>query len=341
MDFVSSYDVLEANLPFVLNNYQFISVIGKGSFSAAFEVVSIKHQTKMCAKVTLLDETIIQSDGTIIDTEIYALLALSHPNIVKLYDVFVYNPYAIYILDLCVEGTVADEIFLYGRLSIIRANEIMVGVLSALKQCHESSIAHRDIKPSNIFLMQTGKPKLGDFGLCSFVTSKKGVTNACGSEYYCAPEMFKGSAFCPFKADVYSLGITYYQILTGLLPRSEDVLFFPDYVDERARTIILKMVDISPEKRPSIKQLQEDPFFQKKIRTNNDGKIQSFLSSHASATIFRPNILPKLKQTLSPNSQNVVQPHERPLSLIMSPKGTMNRRRQSYRGFIPQVTQPV
>jgi len=269
----SSFNIFENKLPFLLRDYKFIKLLGKGTFSSAFEVTNDQYNSSLCAKIAIIDQSVVAHDGSILDPELYALLSFNHPNIVKLFDFFVIDNYVFYIIELCENGTVQDEILKNGPMKIGRAKEIFYGIVSALIECQRNNIAHRDIKPSNIFLSQEGKPKLGDFGLSTVLHKGKFVNNACGSLHYFAPEVISGNPFCPYMSDVYSLGVTLYYMLTGKLPDSKNSLTFPSGFNVDAKDLIIRMIDLDPHKRPYLEEIRQHSFLKVKPKGCGSGNF--------------------------------------------------------------------
>ncbi|OHS94546.1 hypothetical protein TRFO_39271 [Tritrichomonas foetus] len=357
------------SLPFSIDSYDFISYIGRGSYSYAFEVRSHKYErTTFCGKATPLFSTadcngypynpqqndengnnqnmedenhsnynlnnetggyppemysgLIDENGNVTDMELYALTLLDHPNIIRVYDYFASNCYLFLILEYCNGGTLQDKI---NNCESYKKGEapdpqvvfkIVESITSALKICHNSNIAHRDIKPENIFFDEYNRPKLADFGLSSLIGNDSMVNEACGSIGYLAPEIFansscppesqrkcennqknasinidflKNSTYDPYKADIWSLGVTFYVMLTGhlpftsqssgpankaslknplrvtnsLLPSKPLKLSFPPNVDPRLAKMITSMLIFDPECRPSISQICQCEYIKK------------------------------------------------------------------------------
>jgi serine/threonine-protein kinase len=144
---------------------------------------------------------------------------LSHPNIVKVYDVS-YGDRLQYIVMEYVEGiTLKEYIRQQGRLQPREVIHFTAQILRALQHAHDKGIVHRDIKPQNILLLANGFIKVTDFGIARFSTGlTKSVTeSAIGSVHYISPEQARGET-TDDKADIYSVGVVLYEMLTGALP---------------------------------------------------------------------------------------------------------------------------
>ena len=123
-----------------------------------------------------------------------------------------------YIVMELVEGiTLKDYISKKGKLTVKEATSIAIQVSMGLEAAHNRNIVHRDIKPQNIIISTDGKVKVTDFGIARVASSNTISTNAMGSVHYSSPEQVRGG-YSDFKSDIYSLGITMYEMVTGRVP---------------------------------------------------------------------------------------------------------------------------
>ena len=153
------------------------------------------------------------------ETEAQAVARLSHPNIVNIYDVGMEDGINYIVMELAEGITLKEYIRKKGYLSPKETVEISTQIASAISHAHKNHIIHRDIKPQNILVSDTGIIKVTDFGIAK-ATSSNTVTStatAMGSVHYISPEQAKGR-FCDEKSDIYSLGITMYEMVTGHVP---------------------------------------------------------------------------------------------------------------------------
>jgi serine/threonine protein kinase len=158
---------------------------------------------------------------------------LDHPNIVKILDTF-QTDYSLYIvMELVRGGDLFDRIVLRGRYNEQDARVIMAKVLSATQYLHDNNIVHRDLKPENILLVEPDNDtevKITDFGLAK-KTNQDGLKTFCGTPQYFAPEVLKRKGSIMGKgryfasADMWSLGVVLYILLSGTFPFDEDSLF--------------------------------------------------------------------------------------------------------------------
>ncbi len=152
-----------------------------------------------------------------------AIAVLSHPNIVKVYDVSLGDRIQ-YIVMEYIDGITLKEYI--GQQKVIPWKEAVhftVQILQALRHAHEKGIVHRDVKPQNIMLLQDGTIKVTDFGIARITNNEtRTMTDkAIGSVHYIAPEQARGAA-ADGKADIYSVGVMMYEMLTGKLPFEAD-----------------------------------------------------------------------------------------------------------------------
>ena len=152
-----------------------------------------------------------------------AIAVLSHPNIVKVYDVS-YGDKLQYIVMEYVEGiTLKENIEQQGDISWKETVHFTTQILRALQHAHDKGIVHRDIKPQNIMLLENGTIKVTDFGIARFSRSEtRTMTDtAIGSVHYISPEQARGD-ITDDKSDIYSVGVVMYEMLTGQLPFQSD-----------------------------------------------------------------------------------------------------------------------
>lgn len=152
-----------------------------------------------------------------------AIAVLSHPNIVKVYDVSFGDCIQYIVMELIDGITLKDYISHNGPLPWKEAIHFTAQILRALQHAHDKGIIHRDVKPQNIMLLQDGTIKVTDFGIARFSQSETQTMTdkALGSVHYIAPEQARGD-FTSDKVDIYSVGVMLYEMLTGQLPFEAD-----------------------------------------------------------------------------------------------------------------------
>ena len=180
---------------------------------------------------------------------------LNHPNIVTIFDFGEADGLFYFSMEF-VDGNNVRELMQSGALTPALALQIIPQVCDALRYAHDEGVVHRDIKPENILLDKKGRVKIADFGLAKIVgLSPAYLTLTCthevmGTLYYMAPEQMKRSHSVDHRADLYSLGVVFYEMLTGELPVGR---FAPPShkarVDGRLDSIVLRALSREPEHR--------------------------------------------------------------------------------------------
>jgi len=155
--------------------------------------------------------------------EARALARLSHPNIVAVHDVGKAGDYYYFVMEY-VEGVNLRQLLRDGQLRPEHALRLVPQICDALQYAHEEGVVHRDVKPENILLDRKGRVKIADFGLAKLLGRDTGNFTLTGSRqvmgtlYYMAPEQIERPLEVDHRADIYSLGVVFYEMLTGQLP---------------------------------------------------------------------------------------------------------------------------
>jgi serine/threonine-protein kinase len=153
--------------------------------------------------------------------EAQSAAGLSHPNIVNVYDVGDDSGLHFIVMEL-VEGiTLKRFIERKGKLEVKEAVGIGIQIAQGMEAAHDNHIIHRDIKPQNIIISRDGKVKVTDFGIAKATNSNTITSNAMGSVHYLSPEQARGG-YSDEKSDIYSLGVTMYEMLSGKVPFAGD-----------------------------------------------------------------------------------------------------------------------
>ena len=203
-------------------NYKIISLLGEGGMGNVYLAEHTQVNRKAAIKILLPQHLKNAEIKNRFKNEASLLAELNHPNIVNLYD-FAEDESGLYLIMEFVEGTPLDEYILNvsGAIPSERSIPIMKKVLSAFSYAHSKGIIHRDIKPSNIIIGKNDEIKVLDFGIAKILDSaNKNLTKTgsqMGTVFYMSPEQVEGKVL-DIKSDIYSLGVTFYQILTGLNP---------------------------------------------------------------------------------------------------------------------------
>ncbi|MDE6505992.1 MAG: protein kinase, partial [Eubacterium sp.] len=205
------------------SRYEIHEIIGVGGMSVVYKAYDNVDDRIVAVKI--LKEEFANDDEFVrrFKNESKAIAVLSHPNIVKVYDVS-FGDKIQYIVMEYVDGiTLKEYIQKQGIITWNDAVYFISQILKALQHAHDKGIVHRDIKPQNIILLSTGEIKVTDFGIARFSrTETRTLTeNAIGSVHYISPEQAKGE-LTDERADIYSLGVVFYEMLTGTVPFEAD-----------------------------------------------------------------------------------------------------------------------
>lgn len=203
--------------------YEIIELIGSGGMANVYRAFDRLDNREVAVKI--LREEFLDNQEFVrrFRNESKAVGLLSHPNIVKVFDVNFSDTVQYIVMEYINGITLKDYIDQQGVLSWKDAVFFTTQVLRALQHAHDHGIVHRDIKPQNIMLLPDGSIKVMDFGIARFSRSEtRTITDkAIGSVHYISPEQAKGD-MTDFKADIYSLGVMLYEMLTGQLPFESD-----------------------------------------------------------------------------------------------------------------------
>lgn len=199
------------------DRYEILEKIGTGGMSDVYKAKD--HKLNRFVAVKVLKQEFSENANFVSKFRIEAQAAagLMHPNIVNVYDVGEESGIYYIVMEL-VEGiTLKKYIEKKARLSVKEAVSIAIQVSMGIEAAHNNHIIHRDIKPQNIIISKEGKVKVTDFGIAKAATSNTITSNVMGSVHYTSPEQARGG-YSDEKSDIYSLGVTMFEMLTGRVP---------------------------------------------------------------------------------------------------------------------------
>ena len=246
------------------DRYEILEKIGTGGMSDVYKAKCHKLNRYVAVKVLKQEFSENANFVSKFRIEAQAAAGLMHPNIVNVYDVGEENGIYFIVMEL-VEGiTLKKYIEKKARLSYKEAVSIAIQVCMGIEAAHNNHIIHRDIKPQNIIISKDGKVKVTDFGIAKAATSNTITSNVMGSVHYTSPEQARGG-YSDEKSDIYSLGITLFEMLTGRVPFNgettvaiaikhiqEEMPSPKEYVPEVPNSvegIVLKCCQKSPDRR--------------------------------------------------------------------------------------------
>jgi serine/threonine-protein kinase len=206
---------------FISDRYEIIDKVGSGGMADVYKARCHRLNRFVAIKVLKPEYSDDKNFVKKFRGEAQSAAGLSHPNIVSVYDVGDDNGLHYIVMEL-VEGiTLKNFIERKGKLDIKEAVGIGIQIAMGMEAAHLNHIIHRDIKPQNIIISREGKVKVTDFGIAKATNSNTITSNAMGSVHYLSPEQARGG-YSDEKSDIYSLGVTLYEMLSGQVPFAGD-----------------------------------------------------------------------------------------------------------------------
>lgn len=249
---------------YLQDRYEILEQIGSGGMSVVYKAKC--HKLNRLVAIKVLKEE-FSTDSNFVSKfkmEAQAAAGLSHPNIVSVYDVIDEGKLHYIVMELIEGITLKSYIAKKGRLEVKESIGIAIQVAQGIAAAHEQHIIHRDIKPQNMIISRDGKVKVADFGIARAVSAQTLSSAAMGSVHYISPEQARGG-YSDARSDIYSLGITMYEMVTGRLPfegentvsialaHLEDAMVPPSVynpdISLSLEQIILKCTEKKPERR--------------------------------------------------------------------------------------------
>lgn len=273
----------------IIGNYLLSSELGSGQYGNVYLSTTqngSKYAIKMISNTKLLKNPRLLS---FLQSEIEILTKISHPNIVHLETNFrsQNNFYLVY--EYCNGGTLEDYIKYHNNIKEKDALKLFSQILSGFNAIISNKIMHRDLKPSNI-LFNDGIVKIADFGFCKLLENNNEMAKTMvGSPLYMAPEVLKGLDYDK-KADIWSLGVILYEMITGVCPFEDKTIFrlmnkiekeelvFPDNIEisKKTQELIRKILKINPIERIDLDELLQIVNFEvKNDNLKNENEIEN------------------------------------------------------------------
>ncbi len=292
--------------------YEVVGCIGSGGMADVYKAKDHKLNRFVAMKVLKPEFSADTNFIRKFQREAQAAAGLAHPNVVNVFDVGEDKGVNYIVMEL-VEGiTLKDYILKKGKLTVKEATSIAIQVSMGLEAAHNRNIVHRDIKPQNIIISTDGKVKVTDFGIARVASSNTISTNAMGSVHYSSPEQVRGG-YSDFKSDIYSLGITMYEMVTGrvpfdgdttvaiaikhlqdeMVPPSQYVAELPHSLEE----IILKCTQKSPDRRYSTLAELINDLKHSLIDPNGNFVNLTPLSNHAQTIMITPDEMKEIQNS--------------------------------------------
>lgn len=268
-------------MPKKVGKYEIGKTLGEGTFGKVKYAVNTETDEVVAIKV--LDKQRIQQQnmGAQIKKEISIMKMVKHPAIVNLKEVLASRSKIFIVLEFIQGGELFDKIVDAGKFDEATARFYLRQLINGVLYCHECGVAHRDLKPENLLLDRDDNLKISDFGLSAFAMAQGADTQTvsqllhttCGTPNYVAPEVLADKGYDGCSADVWSIGVILYVLLAGFLPFDEPTMSglfrkiqkgeyqFPPWFTPESRNLISKILVVDPEKRYTLQQVKEHPWY--------------------------------------------------------------------------------
>ncbi|TMS36495.1 hypothetical protein L596_003645 [Steinernema carpocapsae] len=265
---------------YCFRHYQFGREVGRGNFATVFLA---RHMVaKVVVAIKVVDKSSLSDDNSRkLQSELRVLQAVHHTHIIKLYEIIETDRHVFLVTEFARNGELYDFLIRRGRLDEDDARLFFQQISSAIMYCHAKRIVHRDIKTENILLNRNNEVKLNgkidlfylDFGFSVFQQPNEKLSTWCGSPPYAAPELLIGKEYDGFKADVWSLGVVLYILVTGGFPfpgrsmtKLKKAIFntplrIPFWVSVECSDLIRRMLVVDPSKRISMSSVIQHKWF--------------------------------------------------------------------------------
>jgi len=234
---------------------EIIGLVGRGGMGVVYKARQPSLDRVVALKILPPDVGRDPTFAERFNREARALAKLSHPNIVAIFDSG-HTGGLYYLVMEYVDGVNLRQAILAEQITPQKALAIVPQICDALQYAHEEGVVHRDIKPENVLLDRKGRVKVADFGLAKLLglaardITLTGTSQAMGTLHYMAPEQYEKPQTVDHRADIYSLGVVFYELLTGRLPLGRfDLPSETLHVDVRLDEVVLKTLQREPERR--------------------------------------------------------------------------------------------
>lgn len=244
-----------AELQPLFPDFELQALLGRGGMGAVYRARQTRLDRLVAIKVLLPELVANPAFAERFAREAKALAKLAHPGIVAVYDFGVAGPYCYLVMEH-VDGANLRDVLAQGGLTTRDVLELVPQLCDALQYAHDHRIVHRDIKPENVLVDVDGRVRVADFGLAKLLRDDDaalGLTQTeqvMGTPHYMAPEQMRASRSVDHRADLYSLGVVLYEMLTGQLPIGR--FQPPSARDEAARgfdPVVMKSLENDPDRR--------------------------------------------------------------------------------------------
>ncbi|KAK7349386.1 hypothetical protein VNO77_06717 [Canavalia gladiata] len=259
-----------------VGKYELGKTIGEGSFAKVKFAKNVENGNHVAIKILDRNHVLRNKMMEQLKKEISAMKLISHPNVVKIYEVMASKTKIYIVLELVNGGELFDKIATSGRLKEDEARSYFQQLINAVDYCHSRGVYHRDLKPENLLLDSNGILKVSDFGLSTYAQQENELLRtACGTPNYVAPEVINDRGYVGSASDIWSCGVILFVLMAGFLPFDEPnqmALYqkigraqftCPSWFSPEAKKLLKRILDPSPLTRIKIPELLQDEWFKK------------------------------------------------------------------------------
>ncbi|KAL0434930.1 UNVERIFIED_CONTAM: CBL-interacting serine/threonine-protein kinase [Sesamum radiatum] len=274
----------------MFNKYEIGKLLGCGAFAKVYHARNVATGQSVAVKV--INKSRVNNNANLvanIKREISIMSRLSHPHIVRLFEVLATKRKIYFILEFVKGGELFAKVA-KGRFSEDLGRKYFQQLISAVSYCHLRGVYHRDLKPENLLLDESGDLKVSDFGLSALTDQVRAdglLHTLCGTPAYVAPEILAKKGYDGAKIDVWSCGVVLFVLTAGYLPFNDPNLMnmykkiykgefrCPKWMSPDLKRFLTRLLDTNPETRITIDEIKRDPWFRKgyreiKSRENED-----------------------------------------------------------------------
>ena len=298
-------EIVESQFP----GLEIVELLGEGGMGMVFKARQTSLEREVAVKVIKTDHQLRETFENRFAREAKALASLNHPNIVTVHDFGKTDDYFFLIMEF-VDGINVRELLSGQKITPREALEIIPQICDALQYAHDKGVVHRDIKPENILVDRNGRVKIADYGLAKLVNEEaatSGLTrthHVMGTPHYMAPEQVEKPLSVDHRADIYSLGVVIYEMLTGELPLGRfDLPSQKAQIDSRLDEVVIHSLEKEPDRRyQKVSEVKTDfqSVFAKRDAENVSGGAPANYQTpvdprHAVAASVAPHVAPAEK----------------------------------------------
>ncbi|HEX4592082.1 MAG TPA: serine/threonine-protein kinase, partial [Gemmataceae bacterium] len=213
------------NIPRSIGRYVVLEVLGRGGFGVVFLARDEQLGRQVAIKVPHARQVADPDNAELYLHEARTVAGLDHPHIVPVFDVGGTPECPFFVVSKHIDGTTLADRLRAGRYAPTTAAELVASMAECLHYAHRQGLVHRDVKPGNILIDKSEKPFLTDFGLALLDQDVGNQSGYCGTPAYMSPEQARGEGHrVDGRSDIFSLGIVFYEMLTGRRPFRGDTL---------------------------------------------------------------------------------------------------------------------